>query len=234
MKSKIFVLAIIVTLMFSCGDDESAYTCDSCVDSPEAQAANDNTGKGIYKGLIIGSSGTIKINVANSGNTISAILEIDGETFNLTTSGVVYLNGFEDYFYGTKNTANDIKIYFWANSTGTEHQIEIITFPGHENAIIALYKELSTALVKVYEGSFSGDASGTFNMVVRDDEWLVRAREKTDDGYSSFYGTLSGGVMTCIQCGDVEITGKISGDECSGKWNDVGGGSGSWKGKRTL
>lgn len=71
--------------MVACSDDETAYTCKSCTDTPEASAANDNSGQGIYKGLVVGSSGTIKFDIANSGSGIVAVLTMDGEEYELVT-----------------------------------------------------------------------------------------------------------------------------------------------------
>lgn len=232
MKTKLALIALLAFVVFSCGDDETAYKCKDCVDTPEAAAANDASGKGIYKGLVIGSSGTIKFNIANSGSTYSATLELDGETYELTTSGT-FDGGFEALFYGTMNTTNDIAIGFWVGSDGAEYGVWIESLPGHEGAVIEIQKEYSDALVAVYEGTFSGDASGVFNMVVTDGEWEVLAREESSSTDTYFYGTESNGTMTMTcQC-DVVITGKVSGDEASGKWDD-GDSNGSWKGKRTL
>ena len=57
-----------------------------------ARAANDASSKGIYKGVVIGSSGTLTINIANGGATITGIMVIDGITVNLT-SAVAWVAG---------------------------------------------------------------------------------------------------------------------------------------------
>jgi hypothetical protein len=235
MKTKfLLTFALAALLIFACGEDETAYTCKECVNIPEAIAANDGSGKGIYKGLVIGSSGTIKFNINNDGS-YGAILELDGETYVLTTEGTFNSEGgFDAYFYGTMNETNDIQIGFYVSSSGTSFEVWIVSLPGHEDASISIYKEYSDALVAVYEGRFSGDASGVFNMLVRDTDWLVLAKDEDDDGYSGFFGSISNGTMNCTQCGDVEITGKVSGDVASGNWVGGDGGNGSWKGKRTL
>jgi hypothetical protein len=234
MKTKFAFLTLLALIVFSCGDDETAYNCKDCVNSPEAAAANDASGKGIYKGLVIGSSGTIKFDIANSGTTITALLELDGETYNLEADGTYNPEwGFEGLLYGTMNTTDDIIIGFWTTADGIEYGVWIESLPGHDDANIEIYKEYSDSLVKVYEGTFSGDASGVFNMIVQDGEWEVLAREESDNSDTYFYGTVANGTMTMTcQC-DIELTGKFSGDEASGKWDD-GTSSGSWKGKRTL
>jgi hypothetical protein len=235
MKAKLLPFALCAFLIFACSEDETAYECSSCVNTPEASAANDSNGKGIYKGLIIGSSGTIKFDIANSGTTYTALLILDGEEYELwTDEDYDVTTGFQGVFYGTLYTTDDIEITIYIDKFGAI-TVGAVIIPDHPSAILAIYKEFSDELVTVYEGTFDGDGAGVFNMIVRGNaEWLVRARETGDDGYISFYGSLSSGVMTCMQCGDVDITGKIKGDEASGNWSEDGGGSGSWKGKRTL
>jgi len=234
MKTKFALIMIMALIVASCGDDEdTAYKCKSCVDTPEASAANDASGQGIYKGLVVGSSGTIKFDINNSG-TYSATLELDGETYELTTEDTYNSEGgFYGCFYGTMSTTDDIEICFYASFNGSSYYVEYIDIPGHPDATIEVYKEYSDALVAVYEGEFSGDSNGVFNMIVQDGEWEVLARENSSDYDSYFYGTESNGTMTCQGCQEVEITGKINNDEASGKWS-AGTDNGSWKGKRTL
>lgn len=54
------------------------------VPNPLSIAVNNTLAKGIYKGVVIGFTGVIAINVGNSTGTITAALLIDGLTANLT------------------------------------------------------------------------------------------------------------------------------------------------------
>ena len=97
MKKQNLLLALLAILSFSAckkSDDTAApaYTCTTCKTTPDALAANDASSKGIYKGVVIGSSGTIIINIANGGTTITAVMVIDGVTVNLT-SAVAWVAG---------------------------------------------------------------------------------------------------------------------------------------------
>src|SRR5882762_6264149 len=97
-------LALIVAVPFSCSKSKDsnkapAYTCTTCKTTPDAVAANDASNKGIYKGIIIGSSGTIKFDLANSGTTLTATLTIDGVAATLTAAvttqnGDTYVSAF--------------------------------------------------------------------------------------------------------------------------------------------
>jgi len=238
MKTKFTLIMFCLFIIAACSDDEpSAYKCKDCADTPEALAINDNSGKGIYKGLVIGSSGTMKFNIGNDG-TYSATLSLDGETYELTTDDVFNEEGgFQGTFYGTMNTTDDIEIEFYTDPTGSFYYIDYIDIPGHDDAYIDIYKETSDALVRVFEGEYKGDASGTFNMIVQGSNWSVAARDDQDptgQEQSYFEGIVNSNEELVCDCGDVEITGSIDGDSISGDW--VGGNedSGTWSGKRTL
>lgn len=234
MKTKILLtLFLLACFVFSCSDDPSPFKCSACTDTPDALAANDNSGKGIYKGDVVGSTGNILFDISNSNSTIKGTLVLDGKKYPLQTDAT-YDGGFEGYFYGTMNTTDDIEILFYASDNGEEYGIFYVIIPGHDNLAIHLFKELSTELVRVFEGTFTGDASGIFNLTTRGDEWIVRAKSDDDQSGSSFYGTLTtDGAMNCDGCGDVTLEGKITGDVISGTWltSDE---SGTWSGKRTL
>lgn len=235
MKTKLLLsLAVIVLLAcfsFSCSDDETPYECTTCVTTPEALAANDASGKGIYKGLVVGSSGTIKFNIANSGTTIDAVLILDDETIPLVTTATYSLSsGFEGYF---TNAAKGIEIGFYVTVNGFDYSVFSISIPGHAEAQIIVIKELSTSLVKVFEGSYSGDGNGTFNMMIRGSEWEAL----TDEEYY-FIGTVNGAnELSCtgIDCQYINVTGKIIDDVVSGNWtSNFNDDEGKWKGERTL
>jgi hypothetical protein len=234
MKMKILTIVMLAGLFLAgCSDDDGPYVCSSCSDSPDALAVNDASGKGIYKGVVIGSSGTIILDIANSDATITGVLVIDDEEIELTADGV-FDGGFEGYLYGTISSENDVSIGFYTNSTGSEYEIWSVTIPGHPDAFVGVIKEYSDQLVEIFEGTYSGDESGTFNMVVlRDDdsgEWYAAT-----DGETFFEGEIDGGEVVGIDDDQqIVIAGTLSGDSASGQWEDISGGTGSWKAKRTL
>ena len=249
MKTKLALFALLAMFIFSgCGDDDekSAYKCSSCVDSPEALAANDNSGKGIYKGVVIGSSGTLKINMDNDGTGISAILVLDGEEIELETESTYNSEaGFEGYFYNDNNTEtenDDYEIGFYVNASGTSLGLFGISFPSpHDEVTIAVVKETSDALIMAFEGTFSGDEDGTWNLVMTVDDdgngmWAGIGRPSDGDSNDEAY--FEGGVQDFTLVGGDDdglvVTGTIDGDNIKGTWDVDDGGSGNWKGKRTL
>jgi hypothetical protein len=237
MTKRLSLISLLFISLFSaCGDDEpSAYKCSECVDAPEANAAYDNTGRGIYKGVLIGSSGTIKFDIANNSTDITAVLEIDGESVTLTSTGTYDpATGFTGAFTGTMD-GGAVSIQFTVTNGGT-FQIFSVTIPGHSNVIFRIFKEKSTQLVEAFEGTYKGADSGTFNMVILRDgaggDWGVITRSEDADyvfiGQIDDDQLLGGG-------GDIIIVGEINGDNIKGVWeNAVNGATGTWTGKRTL
>ena len=236
MTKRLSLIALLFISLFSaCGDDEpAAYKCTECTDTPEANASYDNSGQGIYKGVLIGSSGTVKFDIANNGTTITAELVIDGVTVMLVANGT-YSNGFQGSFTGSLNGSTVI-IPFSVSNTGAV-TISSPTIPGHSNVIFGIYKERSNQLVQAFEGTYSGSHVGTFNMVIRRGEngegvWYAISRRTFDSSNGYFEGQITeSGEMN--GGGDTVITGSLKGDNVKGTYsNSII--SGAWTGKRTL
>lgn len=248
MKIKSVLFVVFTMVIIACGSDDDAkpYSCSSCVDAPEALAANDNSGKGIYKGVVIGSSGTLKINMDNDGSGISAILVLDGEEIELETESTYNSEGgFEGYFVNDNDTeteSDDYVIGFYVNASGTSLELFGIDFPSpHDEVTILIVKETSDDLIMAFEGTFSGDEEGTWNLMMTVDEdgdgqWAGIGRP--DDGDSGDEAYFEGAIQDFTMVGGDDdgliVTGSVDGDNIKGNWEVDGGGSGKWKGKRTL
>jgi len=238
MTKKLSLIAFLfISLLSACSDDSGTYQCKDCADAPEANAAYDLTGQGIYKGVLIGSSGTIKFDIANNSTAITAVLEIDGKTVTLTATGSYNVStGYSGAFTGTME-GGAVSITFTVTNAGV-FTMGTVTIPGHPNVIFGIYKEKSNKLVQAFEGTYSGDDAGTFNMVFRRNEngsgaWYVISR-RTEDGLDSYFqgevsvdGAMVGGAQNVV------ITGTLDGDNVKGTWTN-GAVSGTWKGRRTL
>ena len=239
MRMKFLIGAILAMFaLSSCNDDEgSSYKCADCVDGPEANAAYDQTGQGIYKGVVIGSSGTIKFDIANSDNTVTAHLVIDGDEALLTLVTGTYSpeTGLESAFTGTLNNQT-VAISFIISPTG-EIELTSVNIPGHPDVMFTVVKELSTQLVEAFEGTYQGDAAGTFNLLVlRDEEgdgsWYAISRSTETNGY--YEGTIDDDGLAGIG-GPIIVVGEVKGDNIKGSWqNTDNNGTGTWTGKRTL
>ena len=232
---RILFVMVTIVLFVSCkknDKDSTPYECKTCNKTPEAAAANNTSTKGIYKGIIIGSSGTIKFDIANNGNTITAVMIIDGVSVNLT-SNVAWTNG-QAYiapFTGTLN-GQPVTINFSVGLSGTTPTVTSSNIPGHPNAVMVMVKETSDSLIECFEGTFSGASQGTLNIILSRtlNKWGGVARKTGSRDKQDFDGVITG---TTITASGVSAT--LTNDEItSGKWDDGQGGKGTWSAKRTL
>ncbi|HTE01877.1 MAG TPA: hypothetical protein VK668_21455 [Mucilaginibacter sp.] len=234
----LLIAVMLTTFITSCkksSDKKPDYTCATCKTTPDAVAANDNSSKGIYKGIVVGSTGTIKFDINNAGNTVTATLVIDGVTVNLTsaitwTAGVAYTAPFT----GTLNGAA-VTINFTVSDTGEGPSVTSSNIPGHAGAVFSLAKESSTALVEAYEGTYTTTKpeSGTFNILLSRAlaRWGAVARKDGSSEASHGNGTIVNGVL--IDTSNKSI-GTLSGDGIDGKFTDSNGITITLTGKRTL
>lgn len=211
------------------------YTCPSCTNVPEAVAANDASSKGIYIGVLIGSTGTIKFDIDNAGSTITAEMVIDGTTVNLT-SAVTWVAGvaYTAPFTGTLN-GQAITINFSVDLSGQNPAVTSSNIPGHPNASFTLAKETSTALIEAFEGIYvtTKPETGTFNIILSLTlkKWGAVARADGSSDISHGGGTISGSNLIDE---NNTVIGTLNGDEVNGKFNDSNGISVTLTGKRTL
>lgn len=167
-----FLLAVLTVSLFACKKDSEpvkpSYTCVACKTTPDALAANNSSSKGIYKGVEIGSSGTIMFDIANNGTAITGVMVIDGITVNLT-SAVTWVAG-QPYiadFTGTLNGAA-VTIHLSIGVSGGSPTVTSANIPGHPSATLTIIKETSSSLVECFEGTYSttDPETGTFNIIL--------------------------------------------------------------------
>jgi hypothetical protein len=235
----LMVLSAAITIG-SCKKDKddknpSTYKCTTCVSTPDAVAANDGSSKGVYKGIVIGSTGTIEFSVLNGSNDIAATMVIDGTTVTLTSS-IQWVNGsaYVAPFTGQLN-GQPVTITFSVQPDGSEPQILSSDIPGHPNASFTLVKETSNALIECFEGTYSTTRpeSGTFNILLSRTlaKWGGEARENGQSGTDDISGIISNG--TLLDDGG-NLIGTLSGDNITGSFKDGDGNTVTVSGKRTL
>lgn len=198
--------------------------------TPEAFVEHDSKSGGIYKGILVGSSGAIKI-ILQAGNPYVEIT-FDGESRTLTTAD---LTGWEsgNSISSAVFSMGDWSISFSVDANGDNPEV-IPTIPGHA-AFASVQKETSTGLVKAFEGSYGGDASGIWNCVIREST-LTGIRKWEGNGESV---SMSGSVNNNIISGH-NFSGEVSGNRVSGIWNQdaiegvVDALSGTFSGVRTM
>jgi hypothetical protein len=243
MKKHLLSLAIAVltcgALFSSCkktDDSQPAYTCTSCITTPQAKAVNDASSKGIYKGVVVGSSGTIKFDISNDASSITATMVIDGQTVVLTSN--VTWSGSTSYvapFTGTLN-GQTVTINFSVDFDGSDPVITSSSIPGHPNAAFTLVKESSSALIECFEGTYSTSKpeTGTFNILLSRQlgKWGGVARENGSTDHDDINGTIDSNGKLKDEGGH-EI-GTLTGDQISGSFTDSNNSTVNISGKRTL
>jgi hypothetical protein len=237
-KSTAILFSLIISFTFflsSCGEDDGpSFTCSTCTQTPNALAANDASSKGIYKGVLIGSTGTIMFDIANAGTLITAVMIVDGTTVNLTASinwvqGQAYVSDFT----GTMN-GSAVTIGFSVGADGGSPTVTSSNIPGHPNAILTVVKETSNQLVECFEGTYSTTLpeNGTFNIMLSRSVglWGGIAKEDGSNTIDEIDGTISNGNLF----EDGNQIGTLSGDLITGTFVDGNGNTVTVNGQRTL
>lgn len=215
---------------------KDSFICETCSTGAQAIAANNASSKGIYKGVMIGSSGTIVFDIMNNGSTITATMVIDGTTVNLTSSiswqaGQAYVAPFTGTFNGVP-----VSINFSVSATGGDPVVTTSSIPGHPNASFTIFKETSASLIECFEGTYhtTMPEDGTFNLILSRAArvWGAEARKNGATSSNGAGGTISSD-NKLMETNGVHM-GTISGDEINGSFQDGGGRTVTITGKRTL
>ena len=224
----VFIFSLLLlgvsSLFLSCSKDDAAaeptYTCVTCTRTPDALPANDASAKGIYKGIVVGSSGTLSINIQNGSNTITGTLVIDGVSIALTSS-VTYVDG-QPYlapFTGTYNNLPVVINFSVAVGGGTPTVISS-DIPGHPNAVFTIAKETSTSLIEAFEGTYNkAGETGIFNIILSSGlgAWGGIAKKDGTTEIEEIDGTY---VNNQVIDENGTVLGVITGDVLQGSFTD--------------
>jgi hypothetical protein len=193
--------------------------------------------------VVVGSSGTVRIEINNGDDTAGASITIDGETDALTCA-YTFVKG--QAVENAEFTGDFSSFTFSVDADGKNPTIANIAIEGHDEVVAAVSKETSTDVALCYEGTSVGgnDHSGVFNVVRNNDTFSGAARAV--DGFSCTLsgtigsdGSFSGTSKTKFNGLDVTLTysGKFNGNNVSGSWSNSwegGTNSGSFSGQKTL
>jgi hypothetical protein len=231
--SSLLVMVIIALTTFqSCSSSDDSSGTNNLIQTPQAKSEYDQSNYGLYKGVLVGSSGIVIIDINNTNNTIVATLIIDNVTYNFSSNQTLQPNQNTTLnFVGGSNSFT-----FIVSGTGGNPTITNLSINGHPDAVIVVVKETSTILVKCFEGTYSGDDSGTFNAVIYGSsiKGLIGnasiepyiAEGVVQNNQISTSGTVTSGAI---------FTGTVNGNSCSGSWtNPEVSMSGTWSGVRTY
>jgi len=229
---KIFTLLLIGIFCIGCSSDSDSGSGTSLATTPSAKVEYDSSNFGIYKGVIIGSTGVITINIKNDGN-LKATLVIDGVTSTYTSTGEVTLNQPITNLRFT-NGSNTFDINVSAN--GNDIVVTDSNIENHLGATFNIVKEYSTDLVKCYQGTYTGtDDNGVFNIIIIDQDLYGLSRSNTFPESDTLF--LNGDFIQNTISGTFEggtFSGSTSGNNISGTWQNLSQETGTWTGQRTL
>lgn len=238
----VFLSVIILSIIgISCKKSSSSttppsYTCATCKTTPDAAAANDASSKGVYKGVLIGSTGTIMFNILNNATTITAVMVLDGTTINLTSSvvwqsGASYVGAFTGTFSGSP-----ISVNFSVSAVGGTPVVTTSNIPGHPSTSFTVVKETSNSLIECFEGTYHTTLpeDGTFNLLLSRSlrAWGADARKNGTTVTGSQNGTITAD-NKIVESGGVTV-GTLAGDQISGDSRDSNGRTVTITAKRTF
>ena len=163
MKNILLLLLFSTVLFFSCGkqDDKPSSQLPA---KAETKPQFDNTSFGVYKGVIIGSSGFIIFRINNGDNLVRGYLTIDGKKDTLSTTQNLIAG---QRLVDVKFTGRFSSMTLNADNDGGGAEINDIKIDGHPgNVACIIIHENSSQQVFCYEGSLiGGSQSGTFNFI---------------------------------------------------------------------
>lgn len=183
----------------------------------------DKTSQGIYKGVFIGSSGTILIKIHDGDSLVTAYLNIDGIVDTLISS-TTYISG-QDITSMTFTSAQSTMV-FSVNADGSNPNIISIDIDGHDSVTGAIVKVLTTQQVYCYEGTYSGDDIGTFNCVRFGDNVIGMGKSTNFPATGTRTGNAqiidSSFTVGSVSTGAIFNGTFINRDSCVGTWNYPG------------
>ncbi len=200
---------------------------------PDARPEHDALSSGVYKGVLagLGASGTIAIYLDNTGTEKKAIIKLNNKAAELTT------NSLTNWQPGQKiDTAlftgiwsgQPVEMRFSVDTIGTNSDMTI-DIPG-KKVVPFIFKETSGVIIESFEGDYTGDAEGVFNIAVNGNDLGI-----VFSGIDvPMVSRLENGKINFTSESGMVIKGNFYDDEAGGTWENKGTGkTGGWKALRT-
>lgn len=249
MKQKIlFCLAFSISL-FACqkADTGTSTTNNALSSAPETKPQYDNTSFGVYKGVIVGSSGYIIFRINNGDNIVKGYLTIDNQKDTLsTTATLVPGQALSNILFTGRISSMKVS----ANANGTNASLSNVQINGHNNVTGVIVHENSTKQVLCYEGTFTGTASGIINATRvgsnnYDTTYLLAKVQSVND--TALYGGFNqvihdttrvnlyfGGPTPAFKIVGIFRTDSLNKSTFSGTWTSIWYGNGQFTAHRTY
>lgn len=162
MKGTVLSLILLLFILFACKKtDEPANNDDNGLSvTAETKPQYNNTNFGVYKGVIIGSSGLIVFKINNGDNVVKGYLSIDNQKDTLTTTATIALGQpISNVLFTGKISSMKVS----ASADGSNAMLSNIQINGHNNVTGYIIHENSNNQVLCYEGTFNGTSTGIIN-----------------------------------------------------------------------
>ena len=204
------------------------------------KAQYNNSSAGVYKGIVIGSTGTITFTINNGDNVVKGFLNIDNQKDTLSTTTTI-ISG--QPLINVVFTGRLSSMTLNANADGSHANLTAIHITGHSNPTIFIIHENSTKQVYCYEGTFSGNSAGILNCARvgqnNGDTAYVLTRITGDTSLSNGFGQVTNNSTAINLYRDLAVTfaiqGSFSGNNFSGTWSWAAvGGNGTFACTRTY
>jgi hypothetical protein len=248
MKRLILTLAVTAICFCACKKSNSDNPQNNGLPTAaETKPQFNNTSFGVYKGVIIGSSGTIIFRINNGDNIVKGYLTIDSQKDTLsTTATLVAGQPISNVLFVGRISSMRIS----ANANGSNAMLSNIQINGHNNVTGFIIHENSNKQVLCYEGTFTGGASGVINATRvglnnNDTTFILSKVQSVNDTtlYRGFGGTvndtarvnlyLPGGGSPQFQITGMYNTGNFNPNTFNGTWSGAYG-NGQFTSQRTY
>jgi hypothetical protein len=225
-----FVSALLLMAPLSCKKDDPAPSA-TLPETPEALAEHNDKSGGIYKGAFANATNSGMLKVVLQGGTKNVVITLNGTTRTLTTTGLdTWTSG--DEIVAAVFTSGDWTVTVGIAADGSSFDMSG-NLAGQTSFDGTVLKESSTLLVRVYEGTYAGDASGKWNFATQGT--YLSGVYSGDAGSDNFVGSIVGTTISVASSGSVTAVGTTTNEakNASGTWTGSST-SGTWTGVRKI
>jgi hypothetical protein len=232
----LLAVAALATTIVSCSknDSEPEETIAPLVTAPEATAAEDNKSGGVYKGVLLGSTGFLKIIL--QGGKKSVVITMDGVIKTLDLVSFSPTNWVSGQAITNAVFAKDgWKVTFSIAADGKNPTV-VVEITGHNKITVTVSKEASGSQVKSFEGSIKYEGitfNSAFNFMIWGDSLRGIGRIPGDTITYGIAGLLINNSQVQGKINNATVTGTITGNTASGTITTPNT-SATWTAKRTL
>lgn len=230
LKKLLFLLITAFAIaLFACQKSHTTTTTPGTglATAPETKTQYNNTSFGVYKGVVVGSTGTIVFKINNGDNLMKGYLTIDNTKDTLsTTQTVVQGQAINDVKFEGRISSMNLSV----NADGTNAALSNISIIGHNNVTIFIVHENSTKQVLCYEGTYSGTLSGTLNCTrvgAENGDTAYILAKVNDTLVLQGFGQVINNTINMSLAPPFSIQGAFSGDNINGTcaWTNIGTGT---------